>query len=488
MEWQHSSPREGALARIGSAVGDGWHLEALLSHDGCSSVYRATRREATDTIGPGRAEHARAIVTVIEADLDDSPLGQRLVRAQYTGNRIGHPGVPSVFEEGSTADGLRYLVSEHLEGECVEYLSRRGRREEAFVLTLLDEVLGVLIAAHARGIVHGGIQPSQIYLTTEGTVRVLGYESAGLRDGSDAMYDSARPDAALGTPAFQPPEQALGRWTEVDATSDLWSLAATAATVLLGRRLRNGETASDDLFAAMTEPLPPISSLMPSVSHDLARILDRALAFHREARFPHAMAMRSAVQSALSKRSATTEDAPDTLRLPTFPISAPQPKRESAILSTTLTPHVWPTGDHLRHDESTPSPLAQSERPWTPAKRMMRTAVAASLGEPKRSRSFGPVLIGTALGVALGLGMVFVVGPKAATKPRTTSALSTPTEAPPLRSPTLWQSPLRTSPLLPVPPPLPLAFRPQPMPAEPSLDRTDAGAPQPKTPAHKAIH
>ena len=102
----------------------------------------------------------------------------------------------------------------------------------------------------------------------------------------------------MGTPAFMPPEQAAGRWSLVDEHTDLWALGATMFALLTGQYVHEAETVQLLMAAAMTHPARPIGSLMPTLPAAVCAIVDCALAFDREARWPDARAMQRRVQEA----------------------------------------------------------------------------------------------------------------------------------------------------------------------------------------------
>src|SRR6185503_20204629 len=111
---------------------------------------------------------------------------------------------------------------------------------------------------------------------------------------------ATRTGNAMGTPAFMPPEQALGNWSEVDARTDLWAVGATLFTLLTGRIVHEAATVNQLLLAAMTKPAPPLRKIFPELPRPIAAAIDRALAFDREKRWPDARSMQRALREARS--------------------------------------------------------------------------------------------------------------------------------------------------------------------------------------------
>jgi serine/threonine-protein kinase len=123
-------------------------------------------------------------------------------------------------------------------------------------------------------------------------VKVLDFGIARLRQGGGAR--ATQTGLMLDTPAFMAPEQALGRMAEVDARTDLWAVGATLFALVSGRTVHVAPTAQETLIHPATEPAPSLRALVPSAPPELVDVVDRALAFERESRWPTAAAMREA--------------------------------------------------------------------------------------------------------------------------------------------------------------------------------------------------
>ena len=148
-----------------------------------------------------------------------------------------------------------------------------------------------MAAAHARGIVHRDLKPENLFLTSSGSLKVLDFGIARLREWSTASL-ATRDGETMGTPAFMSPEQARGLTDEVDARSDLYSLGATMFTLLSGRCLHEGRTPNEAILSAMTVPAKPISSVVPGIAYSVANVIDVALAFDKAKRWPSAERMQ----------------------------------------------------------------------------------------------------------------------------------------------------------------------------------------------------
>ena len=278
-----------ALARVGKILRGKWHLDALLGVGGMAAVYAATHRNGT-----------RAAVKVLHHHLSvDETFRRRFLREGQIANMVGHDGAVKVLDDDTSEDGSVYLVTELLEGETLEDRCGRcgGSLGEDEVLSIADQILDVLAAAHAKELVHRDLKPENIFLTRTGQVKVLDFGIARARALSSATT-ATRAGAMMGTPPYMAPEQARGLWDEVDGRTDLWACGATLFRLLTGRLVHLGRTTNEELLSAMTNPAPALSSVVPAVSPALARLVDRALAFDKRDRWPDAAAMQEAVRNA----------------------------------------------------------------------------------------------------------------------------------------------------------------------------------------------
>src|SRR5262249_574389 len=150
------------------------------------------------------------------------------LREGYVANAVGHPGAVGVLDDDVAEDGSVFLVMELLEGHTVDARakSRPGSKlTPGEVLAIADQLLATLTAAHAKGVVHRDLKPETIFLTQDGQVKVLDFGLARLQEWSKSSKQRmTATGAAMGTPAFMPPEQALGNWDTVDARTDLWAV------------------------------------------------------------------------------------------------------------------------------------------------------------------------------------------------------------------------------------------------------------------------
>lgn len=279
-------------ARIGSVLRGKWRIDRLLGVGGMAAVYEGTHRN-------GKRGAVKILHLEYSTDVDTRT---RFLREGYVANTVNHPGAVSVFDDDIAEDGSVFIVMEMLVGKTFEELTQvRPDRRFGMLETLqyTDKLLDVLAAAHEKGVIHRDIKPDNIFVTDEGTVKVLDFGIARMRD-VQASAKMTKTGSAMGTPAFMPPEQALGEWDRVDGRSDLWAVGATIFTMITGRYVHEAATLNQLLLKAMTHPAPPIRSILPGLPSEIADPVDKSLAFDPKDRFVDARAMQTAIRRAIT--------------------------------------------------------------------------------------------------------------------------------------------------------------------------------------------
>jgi serine/threonine-protein kinase len=319
---------------VGTVLREKWTLDSLLGVGGSAAVYSSTHRNGK-----------RAAIKLLHQELAVEPdVVNRFLREGYVANTVDHPGAVRVFDDG-VLEGSAYLVMELLDGESLEDRRERlgGSLPASEVLSLCDRLLDTLAAAHEKGVVHRDIKPDNLFLTSDGQLKVLAFGIARLQELSQPGGTTA--GTFMGTPSFMAPEQARGRWAEVDARSDLWAVGATMFYLLTGRLVHDADSFADQLALAVREPAPALSTIDAKLPQAVAEVVDRALAYRAIDRFANAREMQEAVRLALrtlgAPQAASIRAEPSaeyrkltgetqTLLATPDPLSPPRDRRTSA--------------------------------------------------------------------------------------------------------------------------------------------------------------
>ncbi len=264
---------------VGTRLGP-YEVTAPLGAGGMGEVYRA--RDV-------RLGREVAVKLLPAASWADGERRRRFEQEARAVSALNHPNVLTLYDVGE-ADGVLYLVTELLAGETLRgRLRGAGLPFETALLFGLQVARG-LAAAHERGIVHRDLKPENLFVTEDGTVKILDFglaklsEPAALPPPADAPPSDAPPGdvvptdavptgagAVLGTAGYMAPEQARG--LPSDHRADLFAFGCLLYEMLAGRPAFAGTSAAERTSALLRdEPVLPLD-LPPTVEHLLRHCL-----------------------------------------------------------------------------------------------------------------------------------------------------------------------------------------------------------------------
>ncbi|MBX3199040.1 MAG: protein kinase [Labilithrix sp.] len=304
---------------IGAVLQDKWRIEAKIARGGVATVFRAThRRGQVAAIKIMHPEYAR-----------NADVRSRFLREGYAANKVGHPGVVRVLDDDVTADGSAYIVMELLDhGELLEDKRERsgGRLPVAEVAHVCDQVLDVLAAAHEQGIIHRDIKPENVFVLEGGTVKVLDFGIAHIKEAAVQAEPTAT-GLLLGTPEYMAPEQALGKRGQIDAHTDVYAVGATMFTLLSGEAVHVQDTLSNLLMAAASRQARSLAAtrIGRELPREVIAVVDKALALEKPRRWPGVREMQAALRKAVPQSYAPTPaPTPRPSALPPPPTATPR--------------------------------------------------------------------------------------------------------------------------------------------------------------------
>jgi serine/threonine protein kinase len=273
------------------------------------------------------------VVAIKESFATDPDGQQRFEREVSITARLEHPSIVPLYDSGITEDGRAFYVMRKLSGRGLDLVMSE--------LTSLDERLALLPSllaacdavahAHARRVVHRDLKPGNILIGDHGETLVIDWGLAkaigesdappgrraatapaepslphhppsapvpipGAGPGSRPAQAPLPPDdlktivgSVFGTPGFMSPEQARGE--QLDMRGDVYALGATLYHLLAGRPPHIGKSATEVIDRVRVEPPPPLVQVCPGAPVELAAIVEKAMAFDIDARYPEAAAL-----------------------------------------------------------------------------------------------------------------------------------------------------------------------------------------------------
>lgn len=268
----------------GATLGNYRVLEKV-GQGGMTSVYRAVELEW------GREVALKVLSPYIA---QDSTFRARFAREVEVLRGLRHPHIVPIldYEEGPP---YAYLVLPYYPGGTLADRVRTHRFTPAEVGRLVDEIGAALAHAHAHGVVHRDVKPSNILLDDDGRALLSDFGFAHLHDQSLSLTGSA----VVGTPAYMAPEQCRGE--PVDARADLYALGVVLYQLFTGRLPYEGETPLVVLAKHLNEPLPPPRAMNPLLPEPMEAVLLRALEKDPADRYPSMEAFVQAFHEALDR-------------------------------------------------------------------------------------------------------------------------------------------------------------------------------------------
>ncbi len=357
--------------RLGTTVANKYRIDRLIGTGGMAVVYAVTHRN-----------NKRFAMKMLHAELSvNESMRQRFLREGYVANTVDHPGAVAVVDDDVADDGAAYLVMELLEGLSVdEALEKSGQKLSlSLSLTVAAQTLDVLAAAHAKGIVHRDLKPANLFLTRDGRVKVLDFGIARLRQAENGIA-ATQSGVMMGTPAFMPPEQALGINAEIDARTDLWSIGATLFTILSGAYVHAADTGTQMLIAAASRPARSLLDVMPDAPPAVVEVVAKALAMKREDRFQSASDMRDAILAL----GLTSSEVSAEIRSLVSKLSVRPPPPPDAFAATAMPTPLRPLPIDLGSMGTTSKPVS-SDRAQAASQASLPPEVTSTAPSARRS-------------------------------------------------------------------------------------------------------
>jgi serine/threonine-protein kinase len=211
----------------GTVIAGRYRVLEVIGEGGMGTVYRAEQP----------ALRRQVALKVVRPELSaDASMVARFEREAYASSRITSPHVVVVHDFGRDESGVLYLIMELLEGESLATrMEREGALSVSRSLAICRDVARALEVAHAAGIVHRDLKPDNVFLTTQGDVKVLDFGIARIVEGpgGSTVGNATMTGMIVGTPVYMSPE-AITR-APVGPPTDLYALGVMLYEMLAGQ-------------------------------------------------------------------------------------------------------------------------------------------------------------------------------------------------------------------------------------------------------------
>jgi eukaryotic-like serine/threonine-protein kinase len=297
-----------------------YEIADVLGRGGMGEVYRARDTRLDRTVA----------LKILPADVSrDSERLFRFEREARLASNLNHPNIVVIYDIGND-DGVHYIAMEHVEGETLFDLLRKGPPAVAVTADLAYQIADALARAHAAGVIHRDLKPSNIMVTPERRAKVLDFGLGKLlvpgSSDSNALTQmggqATTPGVLLGTAAYMSPEQGVGG--VADARSDQFAFGLILYELLTATHPFARASGVQTLSAIIEDEAEPLVVKAPKTPEALALVVERCLAKAPADRFDSTADLARALQDICDHLRSGRTLAPIT-RLP-----APKPARRWA--------------------------------------------------------------------------------------------------------------------------------------------------------------
>jgi len=205
-----------------------YRIEREIGRGGMGAVYEASRADGEFDL--------KVAIKIVKRGIDTDFVLRRFRNERQILAALDHPFITRLIDGGSTADGRPYFVMDLIEGLPLYKFADSGRKDIPERLRLFCRVCEAVEYAHQRRVIHRDLKPSNIFVTADGSPRLLDFGIAKLLDPELSM-DTLQPTATsmrMMTVDYASPEQIRGE--SIDFTSDVYSLGVILFELLSGRR------------------------------------------------------------------------------------------------------------------------------------------------------------------------------------------------------------------------------------------------------------
>jgi class 3 adenylate cyclase/tetratricopeptide (TPR) repeat protein len=267
--------------RLGGKDGRRFEVLEALGHGAMGIVYRARDEELQRVVALKFLLPSKGV--------PDGELFTQLNREARAIAQLNHENIVRIFDVSEWSGqpwlpGVPFLVMEYLEGESLSALLSRGRPGLRRAMEIIEGIVAGLAHAHRQRVIHRDLKPSNVFITKDGTVKLLDFGLAHLM----AANVPAVPNLpTAGTPPYMAPEQWLG--LRQDERTDIWAVGVILYKLLTGE-LPYPSASLEELRARMTseEPVPSVRQRCPELPEEVERVVNSALARSPARRFPTA--------------------------------------------------------------------------------------------------------------------------------------------------------------------------------------------------------
>ncbi|HEX2867432.1 MAG TPA: protein kinase [Ignavibacteriales bacterium] len=254
---------------IGQTISHYKILEKL-GEGGMGVVYKAEDQKLKRTV---------AIKVLPGSFIQDELSKKRFINEAQTASSLQHNNICTIHEIDELPGGGLFIVMDYYEGETLKNKISSGPLEISEIIELTTQIAEGLKKAHENGIIHRDIKPANIFITNDGTVKILDFGLAKKKD--QTLF--TRIGSRFGTIDYMSPEQIKGE--KVDLRADIWSLGIILYEMLTGEHPFKADYEQAIIYLILNQEPEKAEKFRSDIPERLLRILEKSMAKDKEDRY-----------------------------------------------------------------------------------------------------------------------------------------------------------------------------------------------------------
>jgi len=279
-----------------------------LGEGGMGVIYRAEDLKLKRTV---------ALKVLTESFTQDEESKRRFILEAQSASSLQHNNICTIHEIDETPDGQLFIAMDYYTGETLKQRIRRGTLGVQEITDIARQIAEGLKKAHENGIMHRDIKPANIFITNDGTTKILDFGLAKRKDRTQLTKGRTK----FGTVDYMSPEQIKGE--EVDQRTDIWSLGVTLYEMVAGKPPFRADYEQGMIYLILNQDPEDLRTLREDIPETLLAIVEKSMAKEREDRYDDMASLLGELRSITGQEG----ERPDRFDLP-----APIPSQSIAVL------------------------------------------------------------------------------------------------------------------------------------------------------------
>ncbi len=266
---------------INDIIDDRYKIVLFVGEGGMADVYKAHDLITDKDVA----------IKMIKATMANSKKNlARFDRETRASASLNHQNIVKVLNVGSYK-GLPYMVNEFINGRTLkQVLDSRGKFSPIEACNIMYQLCSAVMYAHQHGVIHRDIKPHNIFLTTDGTIKLGDFGIASFQNGTQVTLQ----DQVIGTPQYIAPEITLS--IQASERSDIYSLGVTFFELVTGKVPIDGDDTNEIINKLRYEKFPNIKKFNPNTPQCIEQIIYRATKKEPLDRYPNVEFMRKDIE------------------------------------------------------------------------------------------------------------------------------------------------------------------------------------------------